>query len=78
MKEEYYFLFGRPGIIEYLKGDLDFQRISAIRNMVVSGRSTTYHWKSKDPFDLLSAFIGFDEYLELNKEEYEIFSKSRE
>ncbi len=78
MKNQNYFLFGRPGIIKYLEGDLDFQRIVAIRNMVTSGECATYHWKSKDPFDLLSAFIGFDEYLELNKEEYEIFSKSRE
>lgn len=72
MKIDIYFLFGRPGVKHYLSGDLDLRKISEIKRMIQQGIAKVYQFNPNDPFELLNEFIGFDEYIELNKEEFDV------
>ena len=72
MKKDIYILFGRHGVKSYLEGDLDLGRITEIRRLIRWGAAKVYQFNPNDPFELLNEFIGFDEYIELNKEEFDV------
>lgn len=63
-----YFLFGSKACGLYQEGDLSISQIADI----CSGEYELFFWDDFcQPQDILSAFIGWNDYAEISEQEYE-------